>query len=164
MRARATRVWTTTATRMKTWLMLRAGRARSTRAAAAAVATASSALHPCSVHDSLPRGGPAAASTARSSVVVGHHHGTVAARRPMSFGGGAGFKGMEGFFKQEKLKAKVEEALNAKAKAEEYLAKKKNDGRADGEDGMPPPPWVAPPPPMGVQAMVWGGEEVMAHG
>lgn len=62
----------------------------------------------------------------------------------MSFGGGAGFKGMEGFFKQEKLREMAEERLNAKARAEQYLAKKNMDGgAADGEAaGMPPPPWV----------------------
>lgn len=59
---------------------------------------------------------------------------------------------MEGYLKQEKLKAKVEKALNAKAKAEEYLAKKEAE-EAAGVDGLPPPPWEAPPPPMGVQAM-----------
>ena len=60
---------------------------------------------------------------------------------------------MEGFFKQEKLRGKVEEALNAKAKAEQYLANKNVD---EAGDGMPPPPWEAPPPPVGVQAMARG--------
>jgi|AntAceMinimDraft_1070359.scaffolds.fasta_scaffold159641_1 hypothetical protein len=61
---------------------------------------------------------------------------------------------MEGFFKQEKLKAKLEAALDAKAKAEQYLARKGMDGGGGGEDDMPPPPWEAFPPPVGVQAMV----------
>ena len=76
-------------------------------------------------------------------------------RRHMGFGGGSGFKGMEGFFKQEKLKEKVNRALDAKAKAEQYLARRDlGEPIEGGHDGMPPPPWEAPPPPMGVAAMV----------
>ena len=96
-------------------------------------------------------GGAASSSSSLAPVALGS-----ALRHMSAFGGGAGFKGMEGFFKQEKLRGKVEEALNAKAKAEQYLAKKNVDeAAAEAGDGMPPPPWEAPPPPVGVQAMAW---------
>lgn len=39
-------------------------------------------------------------------------------------GGGHGIKGMEGFLKQEKLREKVEQMHDARAKAEKYLSKR----------------------------------------
>jgi hypothetical protein len=111
-------------------LLRNAGRgARSTTRAAAAAA--SSALH-------------AAELPSNTLLPSTNNAPTTTFTRQMSFGGGAGFKGMEGFFKQEKLREMAEERLNAKARAEQYLAKKNMDGgAADGEAaGMPPPPWV----------------------
>lgn len=124
-------------------LLSGAVRSRSMRRATSAAA--SSALRAAELPSRGVDGARLASSPTTATVVNG------IARRHMSFGGGAGFKGMEGFFKQEKLRAKVEEALNAKAKAQQYLAKKNMDGGP--EAGMPPPPWEAPPPPMGVRAM-----------
>ena len=63
---------------------------------------------------------------------------------------------MEGFLKQEKLREKVEQMQDARAKAERYAATKdakQNDDSTNNPEQPHPPPWEAPPPPMGVQAM-----------
>ena len=63
---------------------------------------------------------------------------------------------MEGFLKQEKLREKVEQMQDARAKAERYVATKdakQNDDSTNNPEQPHPPPWEAPPPPMGVQAM-----------
>ena len=75
------------------------------------------------------------------------HHQSI---RHVNFGGG--IKGMEGYLKQEKLREKVEQMQDARAKAERYAAEK--EMKKDSSSDQPhPPPWEAPPPPMGVQAM-----------
>lgn len=70
----------------------------------------------------------------------------------VNFGGG--IKGMEGFLKQEKLREKVEQMQDARAKAERYVSEReaKSDGSSASKPAHPPP-WEAPPPPMGVHAM-----------
>jgi hypothetical protein len=76
---------------------------------------------------------------------------SVAGARHVHFQGG-GIKGMEGYFKQEKLREKVEQMRDARAKAERYAsAKETNTSRVD--EPAHPPPWEAPPPPLGVHAM-----------
>ena len=42
--------------------------------------------------------------------------------RHMSYGGG-GIKGMEGFFKQERIRQKMDESIDQRAAAERYLVK-----------------------------------------
>ena len=61
---------------------------------------------------------------------------------------------MEGYLKQEKLREKVEQMQDARAKAERYVSEReaKSDG-SSASDPAHPPPWEAPPPPMGVHAM-----------
>jgi len=76
-------------------------------------------------------------------------------RTMVNFGGG--IKGMEGYLKQEKLREKVEQMQDARAKAERYASEREinSDGSSERKkrDAAHPPPWEAPPPPLGVHAM-----------